>query len=404
MTRVLRDFLDRIEPQFDRSGRLRDLEPAYRAFDQWLYGSGRSTSGPPHVRDAMNLQRMNLIVVVALLPVVLMALWNTGYQSNVAMRELGIDSAPGWRGAVVDALAGYDPNSAWDNVAHGATFLLPVLLVSVVFGGLWATFFASVRRRPMSDGILVTGLLFTLTLPPTIPLWQVALGISFGIVIGQEVFGGPGRNILNPAVVAWAFVFFSYASEVSGDAVWVAVDGFTHATPLTAVKSGDPAAVMAELDLTWSEAFLGTMPGSMGETSTFACTLGAGVLVATGVASWRVLVAAVLGALSCVTLFSGLGSESNPLFAIPLHWHLVIGSFAFGIVFLATDPVASSQTNTGRWVYGFVVGALAILIRVANPGYPEGVMLAILLGSITAPLIDWFIEETNIRRRQARHV
>ena len=401
---MLRDLLDRIAPAFEPERGLGRLRPAYQALDNWLYASGRATAGPPHVRDAMNLQRMSWILVVALLPVVFMALWNTGYQANVAMLEMGLGSAPGWRGAVVFVLgADYDPNSAWDNLTHGAAYFLPVLLVAAIVGGLWQVLFASVRRRPISEGIFVTSLLFSLTLPPGIPLWQVALGISFGVVIGQEVFGGVGRNVLHPALVAWAFVFFSYASEMSGDTVWVAVDGFTHATPLMAINAGDATAVMATFDLTWWEAFLGSTPGAMGETSTLACLVGAALLVLTGIASWRILLSALVGAAACVALFATLGDESNPLFAIPLHWHLVVGGFAFGLVFLATDPVASAQTNAGRWIYGFLVGSLAILIRVANPGYPEGVMLAILLGSIFAPLIDWFVEQVNIRRRQARY-
>jgi len=401
---MLRNLLDRIAPWFEQDGGLQRVQPVYRALDHWLYDSGRATPGPPHVRDAMNLQRMNWILVVALLPVVFMALWNTGYQANVAMLETGLDSAPGWRAATLGALgAVYDSTSAWDNLTHGGAYFLPVLLVATIVGGLWQILFASVRRRPIGEGIFVTSLLFSLTLPPGIPLWQVALGISFGVVIGQEVFGGVGRNVLHPALVAWAFVFFSYASEMSGDTVWVAVDGFTHATPLMAINAGDATAVMATFDLTWWEAFLGSTPGAMGETSTLACLVGAALLVLTGIASWRILLSALVGAAACVALFATLGDESNPLFAIPLHWHLVVGGFAFGLVFLATDPVASAQTNAGRWIYGFLVGSLAILIRVANPGYPEGVMLAILLGSIFAPLIDWFVEQVNIRRRQARY-
>jgi Na+-transporting NADH:ubiquinone oxidoreductase subunit B len=333
-----------------------------------------------------------------------MALWNTGYQANMAMIETGFGSAPGWRGAMVGALgADYDPHSSWDNLTHGAAYFLPVLFVAAIVGGLWAILFASVRNRAISDGIFVTSLLFALTLPPGIPLWQVALGISFGVVIGQEVFGGFGRNVLHPALVAWAFVFFAYASEMSGDTVWVAVDGFTHATPLTAFKAGGPPAVVEALDLTWREAFLGVTPGAMGETSALACGIGAAVLLLTGIASWRILLSALAGALACAALFGSLDGERNPLFAIPAHWHLVVGGFAFGLAFLATDPVASAQTQTGRWMYGFLVGFLAIFIRVANPGYPDGMMLAILLGGITAPLIDWFVEQANIRRRHARH-
>jgi Na+-transporting NADH:ubiquinone oxidoreductase subunit B len=375
-----------------------------RLLDHWLYASGRATHGPPHVRDAMNLQRMNAILVVALLPVVFMALWNTGFQINIAVLETGQANAPGWRGEWAATLgADHDPDSTWDNLWHGASYFLPVLLVASLVGALWVIVFASVRRRPLGEGIFVTSLLFSLTLPPGIPLWQVALGISFGVVIGQEVFGGVGRNLLHPALVAWAFVFFAYPGEMSGDSVWVAVDGFTHATPLTALKAGDPTAVVETLDLTWREAFLGFTPGAMGETSTLACAIGAAILLLTRIASWRILLSALIGALACTALFATVGGESNPLFAIPPHWHLVIGGFAFGLVFLATDPVASAQTNAGRWVFGLLVGFLAIFIRVANPGYPEGTMLAILLGSIFAPLIDWFVEQANIRRRQARH-
>jgi Na+-transporting NADH:ubiquinone oxidoreductase subunit B len=315
-----------------------------------------------------------------------------------------LEQAPGWRGEILDGLGiGYDPQNLWVNLLHGALYFVPIYFVTMLVGGLWEVLFAVVRRHEINEGFLVTGLLFPLTLPPAIPLWQVALGISFGVVIGKELFGGTGRNILNPALTARAFVYFAYPAQMSGDDVWVAVDGFTHATPLTALTSADAAMGVAVVEASWLDAFLGTIPGSLGETSALACLIGALILVVTGIGSWRIMLSTLIGGTACAAMFVGIGSETNAMFGVGPLWHLVTGGFAFGLVFMATDPVSAAQTNTGRWIYGLLVGCVTVLIRVLNPAYPEGVMLAILLGNVFAPLIDWFVEQANIRRRLAGH-
>ena len=361
----------------------------------------RHSQGPPFVRDDIDFRRVVLVFLVALVPVLLMAMWNTGYQANLAMGRLGLDEAPGWRGSAMSAL-GYDAENVWSNVAHGALYFGPVLLVTMLVGRGWELLFARVRGRPLSDGLWVMGLLFALSLPPRIPLWQVALGISFGVVIGQELFGGYGRHILHTALVGRAFLYFAYANEMSGDKIWFAVDGYSRATPLSALQAAAPEIGMDVIDPSWTEAFIGTMGGSMGETSSLACLVGAAILILTGVASWRIMAAAAMGAAGTAFVLVQAGSETNAMFVLPPEWHLVLGGFAFGVVFFATDPVTSSQTDSGRWVYGFLVGSLAVLLRVTNPTYPEGTMMAILLASVSAPLIDWFVEQRNIQRRARR--
>ena len=351
------------------------------------------------------------VVVVALLPCVFVAMWNTGYQANLALETVGADSIPGWRGALL-AMAGIgcDSGSSIANLLHGALYFLPVYIVTMTAGGLWEVLFSCVRRHEVAEGFLVTGLLFPLTLPPGIPLWQVAIGISFGVVMAKELFGGTGRNFLNPALAARAYVFFAYPAQLSGDKVWVAfqgVDGFTKATPLAAVRDADISVgikAMEAVDPTWMQSFLGTIPGSMGETSTLACLIGAAILIATGIGSWRIMVSMLAGALATAGLFYyAIGSDTNAMFQMPPHWHLVTGGFAFGLVFMATDPVSAAQTDIGRWIYGFLIGAVCILIRVVNPAYAEGAMLAILLGNVFSPIIDYCVIESNVRKRTARN-
>jgi Na+-transporting NADH:ubiquinone oxidoreductase subunit B len=399
----LRRLLDRIHPVFDRGGRLERLYPLYEAADTFLYTPGTVTRQASHVRDGLDLKRMMITVVVALFPCILMAMWNTGYQANLAMQELDVASLANWRGSVIELLGvGYNPESLLANLIHGALYLIPVYLVCNIAGGLWEVLFATVRKHEINEGFLVTGVLFPLTLPPTIPLWQVALGISFGVVIGKEVFGGTGRNFLNPALTARAFLYFAYPQDISGDNVWTALDGFSGATPLGALAVAPVEQGMQAISVTWSQAFLGVMPGSMGETSVLACLLGAAILIATGVGSWRIMLSMLLGGLAFSTLLFVTGSSTNPMFLMPPHWHLVTGGFAFGLVFMATDPVSASMTETGKWFYGGLIGVLSILIRVINPAFPEGVMLAILFGNVVAPLIDYFVVQANIRRRLAR--
>jgi Na+-transporting NADH:ubiquinone oxidoreductase subunit B len=315
---------------------------------------------------------------------------------------MGRSSPPGWRGAIMGHF-GCNPTSLWSNILHGGLYFLPVYLVSLTVGGIWECVFNIIRGHEMSEAFLVTSLLFALILPPTIPLWQVAIGISFGVVFAKEVFGGVGRNFMNPALAARAFIFFAYPAQMSGDQIWTAVDGFSRATPLTVLSGAQPGQAIHALSITWQQAFMGNIPGSMGETSTLACLLGAGLLLICGIASWRIMAAVLLGGMGAAAAFWLTGSPTNPMFSVPPQWHLVLGGFAFGLVFMATDPVSAPHAAAGQWVYGLLIGILAILIRVVNPAFPEGVMLAILLGNVFAPLFDYFVVQGNIKRRRRRY-
>jgi Na+-transporting NADH:ubiquinone oxidoreductase subunit B len=297
-------------------------------------------------------------------------------------------------------LAGHDPGSVWDCLWLGAVYFVPIYLVTFVVGGFWEVLFAMKRGHEVNEGFFVTSILFALICPPDIPLWQAALGISFGVVIGKEVFGGTGKNFLNPALTGRAFLFFAYPAELSGDAVWTAVDGFTGATPLSVIASDGLQAVQQQL--TWMDAFLGNMPGSIGETSTLAILLGGAVLLYTRIASWRIVLGVFFGMTVLSTLFNFIGSDTNPMFAMPYHWHLVVGGFAFGMIFMATDPVSAAMTNTGKFWYGTLIGVMVVLIRVVNPAFPEGMMLSILFANLFAPLIDHFVVQANVKRRLAR--
>ncbi len=401
--RILRELFDKIEPTF-KTGKLKTLWPVYEAIDTFIFTTGTKTKGEPHIRDALDLKRLMFMVVVALAPCVFMAIWNTGYQANLAMQALGLESSPTWRACIMDAV-GYSPDSQFANLIHGALFFVPVYLVTMMVGGAWEALFSAVRKHDLSEGFLVTGLLFPLTLPPDIPLWQVAVGVSFGVVLGKELFGGVGKNFLNPALTGRAYMYFAYPAYMTGgNAVWAGVDGATGATPLTVLAGADPATGMSAItDTSWWDAFIGTMPGSMGETSALACFIGAAILIITGIGSWRIMAGMLIGAFGLSALLYGIGSDTNAVFSMPPHWHLVTGSFAFGLVFMATDPVSAAQTNTGRWIYGALIGLVTILVRVVNPAYPEGVMLAILLGNVFAPLIDYFVVQANIKRRAIRY-
>jgi Na+-transporting NADH:ubiquinone oxidoreductase subunit B len=398
----LRKQLDKIQPLFAKGGRLERFQAMYEMVDTFMFTPADVTRGSPHVRDAIDLKRVMIFVVLAVTPAALLGMYNIGLQANTAMAAMGATELGTWQGALVEFFGlGHDPGSTWDNLWLGLAYFLPVYLVTLAAGGFWEVLFALVRNHEINEGFFVTSLLFALILPPTIPLWQVALGISFGVVIGKEVFGGTGKNFLNPALVGRAFLFFAYPAEISGDAVWTAVDGFSGATPLAIAAAGGVEAVV-NAGITWSTAFLGTIQGSMGETSTLACILGAVFLIYTRVASWRIMAGVLLGMVATILLLNAVGSETNPMFSVPWYWHLVLGGYAFGLVFMATDPVSAAMTDTGRWVYGALIGVMVALIRVVNPAYPEGMMLAILFGNVFAPLIDWFVVQANIRRRMRR--
>ncbi|MFP6590619.1 MAG: NADH:ubiquinone reductase (Na(+)-transporting) subunit B [Candidatus Latescibacterota bacterium] len=398
---MLRDLLDSIEPHFTHGGKLERLYPIYELIDTFLYTPADVTRNAAHVRDSMDLKRMMVTVIAALVPCIVMALWNTGYQANLALAELGLESAGGIRGAILDILGvGVDPTSVMANLLHGALYFVPVFLVCNMAGGFWESLFSMIRRHEVNEGFLVTGMLFPLILPPNIPLWQVAVGISFGVVIGKEIFGGTGKNFLNPALTARAFLYFAYPAQISGDKVWVATDGFSRATPLGQV----PADGIAALEATMSkmDAFIGTIPGSMGETSTLACLIGAAILIATGIGSWRIMLSMTLSTVALGWLLHQADSSTNAMFAMDPVWHLVLGGFAFGCVFMATDPVSAAFTEGGKWLYGTLIGVMTVLIRVINPAFPEGVMLAILFGNVFAPVLDYLFVQANIRRRALR--
>ncbi len=401
--RFARNFLDRLRPHFEQGGKLEKLYPAYEMVDTFLFTPDEVTRGASHVRDALDLKRMMITVVAALGPCILMAMWNTGYQANLAFAAVSNPELT-WQASLVETLGlALDPASHVSNAIHGAAYFIPVFLVCNIVGGFWEALFALIRKHEINEGFLVTGMLFPLTLPPTIPLWQVALGISFGVVLGKEVFGGTGRNFLNPALTARAFLYFAYPAQITGN-VWTAgasPDGVSGATILGEIADVELAPAALE-SFDWMTAFLGTTPGSMGETSALACVIGAVVLIATGVGSWRIMAGVVIGTLAFSGLLYGIGSDTNYLFRVPPYWHLVIGGFAFGTVFMATDPVSAAMTTLGKWIYGILIGVMTILVRVVNPAFPEGIMLAILFGNVFAPVIDHYVVKANIKRRLAR--
>jgi len=399
----MRHFLDRIEPVFSRGGALERYGAVFEMVDTFLYTPADVTTGAPHVRDAIDLKRLMIAVVLAATPCFLMAMYMVGHETNAALAAAGMDAANGWRAAIIERLGiGFDAASVWACIAHGALYVLPIYIVTLAAGGFWEVLFSLVRNHEINEGFFVTSLLFTLTLPASIPLWQVAIGISFGVVIGKEVFGGTGKNVLNPALVGRAFLFFAYPAHMSGGAVWVPVDGYSGATALHLAAGGGVEAILLG-GMTWMDAFLGNIQGSLGETSTLACLFGAAFLVFARIASWRIMAGVMLGMVGASLLFNLIGSETNPMFALPWYWHLVLGGYAFGMVFMATDPVTASMTDTGRWIYGALIGVMVTLIRVLNPGYPEGMMLAILFANVFASLIDWFVVQANIRRRVKRN-
>jgi Na+-transporting NADH:ubiquinone oxidoreductase subunit B len=399
----IRNVLDKMEPHFHKGGKYENWYALYEAVDTIFYTPGAVTKSASHVRDGIDLKRMMITVWLCTFPAVFAGLWNVGFQANTAMATLGLTEAEGLRGAIVASLASFDPTSIWANIVHGAVYWIPIYAVTFVVGGFWEVLFAMKRGHEVNEGFFVTSILFSLILPATVPLWQVALGITFGVVIGKEVFGGTGKNFLNPALTGRAFLFFAYPAQMSGDAIWTAVDGFSGATPLGLAAAGGVDAILAT-NLTWFDAFFGRIQGSVGETSTLAILLGGGALLLTRIAAWRIVAGVLAGMVGMSLLLNMIGSETNPMFGIPFWWHFVLGGFAFGMFFMATDPVSASMTNTGKWFFGALIGVMVVLIRVVNPAFPEGMMLAILFGNLFAPLIDNFVIQANIKRRLARNV
>lgn len=380
--KALRKIVDRSKPHFEKGGRLHMFHSTFDAFETFLFVPDKVTKTGAHIRDAMDMKRTMILVVVAMIPALLFGMWNVGFQHYIAIGEAG---------------------SFWDFFSHGAIKVLPIIVVSYVSGLAVEFAFAQIRRHEVNEGFLVTGMLIPLISPVDIPLWMISLATIFAVVIGKEVFGGTGMNILNPALTARAFLFFAYPTHMSGDFVWISglskgegiVDGFSGATPLANAALGNVDALP-----TFSDAFFGYIPGSIGETSALAILIGAFILFLTGVGSWKIMLSTLIGGVTMGLILNAFAV--NAFMEVPFYQHLVMGSFAFGAVFMATDPVTASQTERGKWIYGFLIGFLAILIRVLNPAYPEGMMLAILLMNVFAPLIDHYITEGNVRRRLKR--
>jgi len=393
----LRTFLDGIEPHFHKGGKYEKFYALYEAVDTIFYSPSSTANTTSHVRDGVDLKRIMITVWMCTFPAMFFGMWNIGFQANSAIAG----------GAAIPTdfhsllFIGHDPSNLLHNLVYGAAYFLPVYAVTFLVGGFWEVLFASVRGHEVNEGFFVTSVLFALICPPDIPLWQVALGISFGVVIGKEIFGGTGKNFLNPALTGRAFLYFAYPAEISGDAVWTAVDGFSGATSLSLAASGGVEAIIAG-NITWLDALFGTVQGSMGETSTVAILIGGAVLLATRIASLRIVLGVFFGMVATSTLFNLIGSDSNPMFGLPFWWHFVIGGFCFGMIFMATDPVSASMTNTGKWFYGALIGVMTVLIRVVNPAFPEGIMLAILFANLFSPYIDHLVVQSNIKRRLAR--
>ncbi len=397
----LRSFFDRIEPHFQKGGKWERYFPMYEMVESFIYTPKTVTTMAPHARSHIDMKRIMTYVVISTIPCILFGWYNTGLQVNSA---IAIHGESGWRSAIISLLGiGFDPNSVLGNMFHGALYFFPIYITTLIAGGFWEVLFATVRRHEVNEGFLVTSMLYTLIMPPDVPLWQVALGISFGVVIGKEVFGGTGKNFLNPALVGRAFLYFAYPAQMSGDAIWTPVDGFSGATAL-AISASDGFQTLPSQGITWMDAFVGTIQGCLGETSTIACLIGLAFLLFTRIANWRLIVGCLAGMIGFSLLLNAIGSDTNPMFAMPWYWHLVIGGYAFGLAFMVTEPVSASHTNMGRFYYGALIGIMVVLIRVLNPAFPEGMMLAILFGNVFAPLIDYFVVQANIRRRAKRHV
>ena len=399
----LRSFFDSIEPNFEKGGRYEKYYPIYEMVETILYTGKSVTKAAPHARSFVDMKRIMTYVVISTIPCILWAFYNTGLQTNIGLAELGDTSHVGWRIFVIKMLGvSLNPDSILGNMLHGMLYFMPIYIVTLVAGGICEVVFATVRGHEVNEGFLVSSMLFALTMPASAPLWQVALGIAFGVVIGKEVFGGTGKNFLNPALTGRAFLYFAYPANMSGDAIWTPVDGFSGATALglSAARGIESLAIEG---ITWWDAFYGTIQGSLGETSTLACFVGLAFLLVTKIANYRMVVGCLGGMIGFSLLLNWIGSDTNPMFAMPWYWHLVLGSYAFGLCFMVTEPVSASHTNVGRYFYGALVGFMVVMIRVLNPAFPEGMMLAILFANMFAPLIDYFVVQANIKRRIARN-
>ncbi|MDD4002108.1 MAG: NADH:ubiquinone reductase (Na(+)-transporting) subunit B [Bacteroidales bacterium] len=378
--KLLRNILDNLKPDFEKGGKFPWLHSTFDAFETFAFVPKTTTKNGAHFRDALDMKRTMTMVIIALIPALLFGTYNIGYQ-----HFLSLDPKIGFFDEI------------WNNLWYGILKVLPIIIVSYVVGLSIEFGFAQWRGHEVNEGFLVTGMLIPLVMPPDVPLWQVAMATAFSVVIGKEVFGGTGMNFLNPALLARAFLFFAFPSSMSGDNVWIAekADAFSGATPLAEMMAG--ASIPTH---SFMEMLLGVMPGSIGETSAIAILLGAILLLFTGIGSWRIMLSVFVGGAVMGLTFNLFGS--NPYTQLPFYYHYVMGGFMFGAVFMATDPVTASQTNRGKWIYGFLIGVMAVLIRVVNPAYPEGMMLSILLLNVFAPLIDYYVVDSNIKKRIKR--
>jgi Na+-transporting NADH:ubiquinone oxidoreductase subunit B len=395
----IRSYFNSIEPHFERGGKYEKYYPIFEMIETIFFTSNTVTKVAPHARSFVDMKRVMTYVVISTIPCVLWALYNTGFQTNSALASLGSIGETGWRISLLQMTGlGLDPQSLLSNITHGLLYFLPIYLTTLIAGGICEVTFATIRGHEVNEGFLVSSMLFALTLPASTPLWQVALGIAFGVVVGKEVFGGTGKNFLNPALTGRAFLYFAYPAYMSGDSIWTPVDGYSAATSL-GISASEGYESLSNYGITWMDAFLGNIQGSLGETSTLAIGIGLVFLLMTKIANYRMIVGCLLGMIVFSSFLNWIGSDTNPMFSMPWYWHLVIGSYAFGLVFMVTEPVSASHTNMGRYIYGALIGFMVVMIRVLNPAFPEGMMLAILFGNIFAPLIDHFVVMANIKRR-----
>ncbi|MEZ8464928.1 NADH:ubiquinone reductase (Na(+)-transporting) subunit B [Vibrio splendidus] len=408
----LKKRLEDVAPRFEAGGKYEKLYPVYEAFATIFYTPGNVNRGQTHVRDSIDLKRIMILVWLATFPAMFWGMYNVGNQSFLALtssyqlNELTSVIESSWRLSWAFGDAQSLIASGWaSQMLLGALYFLPVYATVFVVGGFWEVLFAVVRKHEVNEGFFVSSVLFALILPPTIPLWQAALGITFGIVVAKELFGGTGRNFLNPALAGRAFLYFAYPANMSGGLVWVAADGYSGATPLSQWYEGGSTSLINNMTgeaITWMDAFVGNIPGSMGEVSSLLIMLTGLILIAMKIASWRIVAGVIIGLVVTSSLMNWIGSETNSMFSMPFYWHFVLGGVAFGTFFMATDPVSAAFTNQSKWAYGILIGVMTVGIRVLNPAYPEGIMLAILFANLFAPLFDFIVKEQNIKRRQKR--
>lgn len=382
---------------------MNDFIESFRTlFHRFLWSSHTVTRTAPHVRDANNVQRMWNYFVIATLPALVIGLWSLGHQTNLAIADLHIHNPAGWRAEFLTWTGiGFDPFSIWACFMQGLLFFLPMFFTALLVGAFWEALFATYRKKRVDEGLLVTAWLFAMILPATASMYQVVLGMSFGMVVGKLIFGGSGRYLVNPALLGLTFLVFSYPHMLFSEGVWVPVANYDQPTVLELITDEGGLRVVSAVDYSYWHLFFGDRPGTAGSVSAFGALLGALFLVWSGMASWRVMLGSLIG-LIVVSLICNVIAPDHPMFSLPWYWHAILGGYLFGTVFLATDPVAGPMTDPGRWGFGFLVGGLTVLIRVGNPSHYEGVMFAILLASMFSPLIDYVVTELNIRRRRLR--